>query len=59
MDLDSILRRNPFINSKASQTQAGRAKRRAIQALNRLTHVPFLRKTIQRLYNFLFEYYAQ
>jgi glycosyltransferase involved in cell wall biosynthesis len=59
MDLDAILRRSPVMNYIPSQTQPRPSKKRAIQVLNRLALVPFFKKTIQRLYNFLFEYYAQ
>jgi hypothetical protein len=59
MDLDAILQRNANLHSTLSQTQTGLSKRSAIQALNWLARLPYFRKTIQRLYNFLFAYYAQ
>ena len=59
MNLDKILRSSPFEQPALSQTQARPSTKRAIQALSRFARIPFIKKTLQRLYNFLFEYYAQ
>jgi hypothetical protein len=59
MNLNPILRSSTFVQPALSQTQAQPSKKRAIQVLSRLSRIPFIKKTLQRLYNFLFEYYAQ
>jgi glycosyltransferase involved in cell wall biosynthesis len=59
MNLDAILQRSPGIHYTPSQPQGLPYKKRAMQVLGRLAHIPLLKKTLQRFYNFLFEYYAQ
>jgi hypothetical protein len=59
MNLDAILQSNPASASTSSQMEIRPSKKGAIQVLNRLARIPVFKKTIKRLYNFLFEYYAQ
>lgn len=59
MGLDEILRHSPAIHTAPHYVQVRPSKRRAIQVLSRLARIPIFKKTLQRLYNFLFEYYAQ
>ncbi len=60
MGLDEILQHAPAMHTTVlSQMQIRPAKRRAIQILNRLARASIFKKMLQRLYNFLFEYYAQ
>jgi glycosyltransferase involved in cell wall biosynthesis len=59
MNLNAILKSNPVNESIVSQAQVRPTKKRAMQVLIRLARIPFFKKTIQRLYNFLFEYFAQ
>ena len=59
MNLDAILKRSPAIQSIDSQAQIRPTKKRAMQILGRLARIPIFKKTLQRLYNFLFEYFAQ
>lgn len=59
MGLDEILRHSPSIHTAPHQVKVRPIKRRAIQVLSRLARIPIFKKTLQRLYNFLFEFYAQ
>jgi hypothetical protein len=59
MNLDTILEQSSLKQYKPPQLQILSSKKRAMQMLRRLERIPFLKKTLQRFYNFLFEYYAQ
>ena len=59
MNLDSVLQQSPLKHNTPLELQALSSKKRALQMLGRLESIPFLKKTLQRFYNFLFEYYAQ
>jgi glycosyltransferase involved in cell wall biosynthesis len=59
MNLDTILQRSPGKRSTSSQPQVFPSKKRAMQVLGWLAHFTLFKKTLQRFYNFLFEYYAQ
>jgi glycosyltransferase involved in cell wall biosynthesis len=59
MNLDTILQRSPGKRSTFSQPQVFPSKKRAMQVLGWLAHFTLFKKTLQRFYNFLFEYYAQ
>ena len=59
MNLDAILQRSPNRQSALSQSQTRPSKKRAIQALSRMVRIPFFKKTLRRLYNLLFEFFAQ
>jgi glycosyltransferase involved in cell wall biosynthesis len=58
-NLDEILRRNHEMRPEPSQPQVRPPKKRAMKALGRLVQIPFFKKTLQRLYNLLFEFFAQ
>ena len=59
MNLDAILQRSPVETSMPSRVQVLPPKKRAMQFVGRLARIPVFNKTLRRLYNFLFEYYAQ
>jgi hypothetical protein len=59
MNLDAILQRSPVKTSMPSQVRVLPPKKRAMQFVGRLARIPVFKKTLRRLYNFLFEYYAQ
>ncbi len=59
MNLDAILHRSPVEDSGPLQAQVPPSKKHAMQFLGRLARIPVFKKTFRRLYNFLFEYYAQ
>ena len=59
MDLDAVLQSGPVTVSTPAQLQVRSSKKGAIQVLNRLARISIFKKTLRRLYNFLFEFYAQ
>jgi hypothetical protein len=59
MNLDAILQRTPGMPSKTSQSRVKSSKGRAIKALSQLAQIKPFKKILQRLYNLLFEYFAQ
>ena len=59
MNLDAILQRRSVTNYLPSQPQVLPSKKSAMWVLGQLAHIPLFKKTLQRFYNFLFEYYAQ
>ena len=59
MGLDEILENGPVLRTSSNQEMASPPKRYAIRILAQLAHIPILDKAFRRLYNFLFEYYAQ
>ena len=59
MDLDAILRKSPDKQAAASQYQTSRSKKSAIKIIRQFAQIPFFKKSLQRLYNLLFEFFAQ
>jgi glycosyltransferase involved in cell wall biosynthesis len=59
LNLDKILQGSPSIQPAPSQIHVNPSKKFALHILNRLARIPIIKKSLQRLYNFLFEYYAQ
>jgi hypothetical protein len=59
MNLDAILKDSSVKQDTPSRLQIPSSKKRAMRVLGRLAHIPLFKKTLQRFYNFLFEYYAQ
>ena len=59
LGLDEILRQSSGKQNEPAVVEMSSAKRRALRILGSLSRWAFFRKTVQRLYNFLFEYYSQ
>ena len=58
-DLDRILQQPLAEWSENVPVKINSAKQRGLQILESLSHWAFFRRTIQRFYNFLFEFYSQ
>ena len=59
MNLDAILQRKPDQKAATFQSQTSMPKKNAIITLSQLARIPFFKKSLQRLYNLLFEFFAQ
>ena len=59
MNLDAILQQKFVDKSNSPQFALSPSKKRAIRILNQVMKVAVFQKMILRLYNFLFEFYAQ
>jgi hypothetical protein len=59
MNLDAFARRTPGTQPVQSQSQLRPSKKRTIQFLQWLSRVPFFKRTLERLYNLLFEFITQ
>ena len=59
MGLDEILQHAPATHTVLRQATIKPSKKRAFQVLSRLARIPIFKKTLQRLYNFLFEFFAR
>jgi hypothetical protein len=59
MDLSSILE-NPLSRQALNTSMdIGKSQQSAVRFLNTMSKLPFMKKTLQRLYNLLFYYYSQ
>jgi glycosyltransferase involved in cell wall biosynthesis len=59
LGLDEVLQAKPERQMEPAMLVSSDAKRSGLKVLAGLSRWAFFRKTIQRLYNFLFEYYSQ
>jgi glycosyltransferase involved in cell wall biosynthesis len=59
MDLASILENSPTRHVLSNSIDIGKNQKSAVRFLNTLSRLPFMEKTLQRLYNLLFYYYSQ
>ena len=57
--LGELAKENPASQKPPSQSKISPAKRQAFRLLDILARLPVLKKSLQRIYNLLFEYYAK